>query len=64
MLLLYQHILNWVCEDGEVDDETLFAAMMAQAEKGNASFDIPIIGNMTFSGEDVDRLHQCIKGAK
>lgn len=56
--------LGIISADGEIDDETLFAAMRAQAEKGNASFDIPIIGNMTFSDEDVDRLHQCIKGAK
>lgn len=56
--------LGIISADGEIDDETLFTAMRAQAEKGNASFDVPIIGNITFSGEDVDRLHQCIRSAK
>lgn len=56
--------LGIINEDGEIDDETLFAAMRSQAERGNASFDVPIIGNITFSGEDVDKLHQCIRGAK
>lgn len=56
--------LGIINEDGEIDDETLFAAMRSQAEKGNASFDIPIIGKITFSGEDVDKLHQCIRGAR
>lgn len=56
--------LGIISEDGEIDDETLFAAMRDQAEKGNASFDLPVIGNITFSGEDVDKLHQCIRSAR
>ena len=56
--------LGIISEDGEIDDETLFDAMKVQAERGNASFDIPIIGNITFSGEDVEKLHQCIRSAK
>lgn len=56
--------LGIISEDGEIDDETLFSAMRTQAEMGNASFDIPIIGNITFSGEDVDKLHQYIRSAR
>ncbi|MCM1232078.1 MAG: hypothetical protein NC489_18305 [Ruminococcus flavefaciens] len=56
--------LGIVSDDGEIDDDTLFAAMRTQAEMGNASFDIPIIGNITFSGEDVDKLHQYIRSAR
>ncbi len=56
--------LGIISEDGEVDDDTLFDAMGAQADKGNASFDLPVIGNITFSGEDVEKLHQYIRGAR
>lgn len=56
--------LGIISDDGEIDDEALFSAIKSQAEKGYAQFDIPIIGSLSFSPEDVEKLHQYIVTAR
>lgn len=56
--------LGIITDDGEVDDEALFSAIKDQAEKGNAQFNIPIVGNLSFSPDDVEKLHQYIVTAR
>lgn len=50
--------------DGEmVDAETIFAELLKQAQKRpTATIDIPLIGTVTYSVQDVEALRRCILG--
>ena len=49
--------------DGEmVDEDLLFSSLVAAAQKGNATVNIPLMGPITFSAKDVEALHRYIIG--
>lgn len=50
--------------DGEqVDVESLYRELRTQAEKSNATVDLPLIGSITLGVNDVDRLYRLIMEA-
>lgn len=51
--------LGIITPDG-VDVETAYKYLKPAAQSGGATFDVPLIGSMTFTGVDVDRLYQYI----
>lgn len=54
-------MLGIIDDNGNVDVDALIGAMRQAADKyGKVSFDIPMIGTMTFSASDVDRLRTFI----
>ena len=49
--------------DGElVDEELLYRELLKQAQKASATIDIPLLGPVTFSVNDVETLHRYILG--
>ena len=49
--------------DGEmIDVDTIYAALLEQAQKRSATVDIPVIGSVTYSASDVEQLYRCIVG--
>lgn len=49
--------------DGEmIDEDLLFSSLVAAAQKGNATVNIPLMGPITFSVKDVEALHRYIIG--
>lgn len=54
-------MLGIVDEKGMIDVESLINAMKQSADKyGNISVDVPMIGKLTFTSSDVDRLRTYI----
>lgn len=54
-------MLDVVDEDGNIEVDELMTALKSSAEKyGNLSVDVPLMGRMTFSSADVDRLKSYI----
>lgn len=54
-------MLGIIDDNGNVDVDALISAMRQAADKyGKVSFDVPMIGTMTFSSSDVDRLRTFI----
>lgn len=45
-----------------VDEELLYRELLKQAQKAPATIDVPLLGTVTFSAEDVERLHRYIMG--
>lgn len=43
-----------------VDVETAYKYLKTAAQSGGASFDVPLLGTVTFTEADVDRLYQYI----
>lgn len=49
--------------DGEmIDEELLYSQLLAAANKGAATVDIPLLGTVTFGSKDVEALHRYIIG--
>lgn len=51
--------LGIITPDG-VDVETAYKYLKPAAQSGGASFDVPLLGTVTFTEADVDRLYQYI----
>ena len=49
-----------VAEDKSVDIERLYKRVRPAAEKSPARIELPIIGGISFTVEDVDTLYNCI----
>jgi hypothetical protein len=52
-----------IIDGEEIDIESIYAEIRKQAEKGNATLEIPFIGSITLGLTDVDRLYRMIKEA-
>lgn len=49
--------LEIVDEEGSIDVDTLIDAMKTSADKyGKVTFDVPMVGRLTFSGQDMANL--------
>ena len=49
--------------DGEmIDEDLLFSSLVAAAQKGSATANIPVLGPITFNVQDVEALHRYIIG--
>jgi len=54
--------LDIIDQDGCIDIDTLILAMRSSAERyGNLSVDVPLIGKITFTSSDFDRLRSYIQ---
>lgn len=54
--------LDIIDEDGYIDVDDLIESMKEAAERyGNITLDLSMIGKMTFSADDVDRLRSYIR---
>lgn len=50
-----------IIKEGQVDWETLYTAAVAQMKRqGKLTWDIPLIGRLTFGEDDLRDLHMCI----
>lgn len=50
--------------DGEqIDIDSLYREIRVQAEKSNATIDLPLVGSITLGVNDVDRLYRLIMEA-
>lgn len=54
-------MLGLIGSNNEVDVDALHAAFKAQAERGSASFDIPMLGTITLTQGDIERLYRYIQ---
>lgn len=50
-------------EGENVDVDRLYNELIKQAQKGNATVAVPLLGAITFSAADVDAAYRYIKGA-
>lgn len=55
--------LNIIDSNGNVDAEKLHRYFLKQAQKGPVTFTIPMIGTVTLSESDVDKLYNCVMQA-
>lgn len=55
--------LGIINESGDIAVEKLYQQLRIQAQKGPITFDIPMIGHVTLSEVDVDKLYQYIMQA-
>ena len=54
-------MLEVIDENDMIDIDTIYAELRKQAEKGSATFDAPMIGMITLTKDDVDKLYRLIK---
>ena len=54
-------MLDVIDENDMIDIETIYAELRKQAEKGSATFEAPMIGTITLTKDDVDKLYRLIK---
>lgn len=52
--------LNLIDTYDNIDVDTLYEALKKRAEKGSITFDVPLLGAMTLTKMDVDKLYQKI----
>lgn len=50
-------MLNIIDENDHINISDLYKCLRKQAEQGPIVLDIPLIGTMTFSRDDIDKLH-------
>lgn len=51
--------------DGEnIDIDVIYAELLRQAQKGTATVEMPVVGAVTFSAEDVESVYRHIVNAK
>lgn len=50
-------------ESGNVDVEKLYRHFYAEAQKGPVTFTVPVLGTVTMSGGDVEKLYRYIEEA-
>lgn len=56
-------VLGVICDNNRVDIDALYNALRPYAERCPATIDIPVIGTMTLTSADIDRLYDCIRSA-
>ena len=54
-------MLEVIDDNGMIDIDTIYTELRKQAEKGSATFDAPMIGTITLTKDDVDKLYRFIK---
>ena len=54
-------MLDVIDENDMIDVDTIYTELRKQAEKGAATFDAPMIGTITLTKDDVDKLYHLIK---
>lgn len=54
-------MLEVIDENGMIDIDTIYTELRKQADKGSATFDAPMIGTITLTKDDVDKLYHLIK---
>ncbi len=52
--------LGILTPDG-IDLDRVYPYLRAQAEKGDVTFDLPIVGAVTLNAGDVEKLYRCIQ---
>lgn len=56
------NMLGIIDEDGNIDIDTLITSMKQSADRyGKLTVEIPLVGSMTFSSSDIDRLRSYIQ---
>lgn len=55
-------ILGLIDKNNMVDVDTIYSELRKQAEKGAIVADIPMLGKITLTKDDVEKLYTCIKG--
>lgn len=53
-------MLEVIDENDMIDIDTIYKELRKQAEKGAATFDAPMIGTITLTKDDVDKLYRLI----
>ena len=53
-------MLDVIDENDMIDIDTIYTELRKQAEKGAATFDAPMIGTITLTKDDVDKLYRLI----
>ena len=54
-------MLEIIDENDMIDIDTIYGEIRKQAEKGSATIDIPMVGSITLTKDDVDKLYRLIK---
>ena len=54
-------MLEVIDDNDMIDIDTIYTELRKQAEKGSATFDAPMIGTITLTKDDVDKLYRLIK---
>ena len=54
-------MLEVIDENDMIDIDTIYTELRKQAEKGAVTFDAPMIGTITLTKDDVDKLYHLIK---
>ena len=54
-------MLDVIDENDMIDIDTIYKELRKQAEKGAVTFDAPMIGTITLTKDDVDKLYRFIK---
>lgn len=50
-------------EGENIDVDAIYTELRKQAQKGTATVNVPMIGNITFGVQDIESLYRYIKGA-
>ena len=53
-------MLDVIDENDMIDIDTIYTELRKQAEKGSATFEAPMIGAITLTKDDVDKLYRLI----
>lgn len=53
--------LNIINEADEIDIDKIYEYIMAQAKKGPATFNFPLVGAVTMHDTDIEKLYMMIK---
>ena len=54
-------MLEVIDDNDMIDIDTIYGEIRKQAEKGSATIDIPMVGSITLTKDDVDKLYRLIK---
>ena len=55
-------MLGLIDENGMIDVDTIYSELRKQADKGAIVAEIPMLGKITLTKDDVEKLYACIKG--
>lgn len=55
-------MLGLIDENGMVDVDIIYSELRKQADKGSIVAEIPALGKITLTKDDVEKLYACIKG--
>lgn len=54
-------MLELIDDDDRIDVDSIYKELKKQAEKGAITIDLPMLGAVTFTSTDVDRLYSLIQ---